>query len=503
MKTEFALEPELRIDPRAVCGRMAYRTPGERRVLWWLHALAAEPGAVERVCAEVVKANPERLETDTMAKIGTPPGGVFSETDARRIRRELEDNAHPDAQTARDREIDEALAEALSGHPRPMIAPKERSLAYFRGACQANAGSLPALVMQRLRQGLVADPAWFQDLPGALAEYASREGTAAGDSFYQTNVGKVVWGTLEWCLVERRPVYLCGREGRGKSEAARAFVRAHRGEARIFTVPGNGTKPEIFREMAGALGLPHRSANGAGMLPAQIADVLRRSGLALVIDEAHFLLMRRGQGGRPEMLDWIDSALVDHGVPVALVSTPQFHRDLGSLEKTTGYNAGQFLRRFAGRWKPLPETTERADLLAIAARELPRAGAGLREKAVDYAIQTGRDVSGLGDVIKEARSLARRAGRAEVLPEDLKAAVGERAHNDMALSRTLNEMAGMKRSRRFVPVAVPAPMPPPMPAPAEPAPDFEAVNRRLTAPVLDRRPAAASLIHGVESPVLA
>jgi hypothetical protein len=97
----------------------------------------------------------------------------------------------------------------------------------------------------------------------------------------------------------------------------------------------------------------------------------------------------------------------------------------------------------------------------------------------------------------------RRVGRAEVLPDDLKAAVGERAHNDMALSRSRNEMAGMKPSRRFVPVAVSAPMPPPIPAPAEPAPDFEAVDRRLTAPVLDRRPAAASLIHDVESPVLA
>ena len=85
------------------------------------------------------------------------------------------------------------------------------------------------------------------------------------------------------------------------------------------------------------------------------------------------------------------------------------------------------------------------------------------------------------------------------MPDDLKAAVGERAHNDMDLSRTLNEIAGMKRSRRFVPVAMPAPMP----ASAEPAPDFEAVNRRLTAPVLDRRPAAASLNHDVESPVLA
>ncbi len=114
------------------------------------------------------------------------------------------------------------------------------------------------------------------------------------------------------------------------------------------------------------------------------------------------------------MLDWIDSALVDHGVPVALVSTPQFHRDLGALERTTGYSAGQFLRRFAGRWKPLPETTERADLLAIAAREMPRVGAGLRAKAVDYAIKAGRDVSGLGDVIKEARSMresARHAAR--------------------------------------------------------------------------------------------
>ena len=53
----------------------------------------------------------------------------------------------------------------------------------------------------------------------------------------------------------------------------------------------------------------------------------------------------------------------------ALVSTPQSHHGLGALEGTTGWNADQFVRLFDRRSKPLPETTERADLLAIVARE--------------------------------------------------------------------------------------------------------------------------------------
>ena len=360
MNTEPTLAADCLIDSRAVCAGMKLRTATERRILWWLHALTEEPGAVERVCAQIVAEYPERLQTETMAK-GHAPGGIFSEADAAKINDEIFEEAFLAAETARETAREMAMKSALDAeidankeaawdakYPADTWPELDRSVEFLRETCRAEADGLPALVLTLLRRGVVADPGFFQDLPGALAECCRREGAAAAADFHQTNIGRQVWETLDWCLTERCPVFIMGREGRGKSEAARAYVRAHRGGFRICTAPGNGTKADIIREMARALALPCRSANGSGMLPAQIADVLRRSGLGIVIDEAHFLLMRRGQGGRPEMLDWIDSALVDHGVPVALVATPQFLRDLGYLERTAGWNAGSFCAAFAG-----------------------------------------------------------------------------------------------------------------------------------------------------------
>jgi hypothetical protein len=420
-------------DARDVCRHLASLSNSDRRTILFLHSISGNPGALEAVCSEVIKMAPERLLTSTMAKFGEPPGGVYGNANAGKILEELRE--HPERMPE-----DDVYFEDRDFAP---IPANQRTWARMKTLCSEKAGCLlKRSIVDGLKQGFISDPECFQDLSGALAAYVARQGAEESARFYKTNIGKAVWETLEWCIAERRPVCVIGREGRGKSEAARACFRAHRGEAVIFTVPGNGTKDAIFRELAGAVGLPNRNAKTALKLAWLTADFLRRSGLALFIDEAHFLLMRRGQGGRPEMLDWLDSVLVDHGVPVALISTPQFFKDLGSMERRTGWNAGQFLRRFAGRCTELPEQTARVDLLAISARELPLAGERLQAQSVDYASRIGRDVSGLGDLIKESRIFAREAGRSEASPKDVQSAVLVRARNDTALDRLRQTMAG-------------------------------------------------------------
>lgn len=45
----------------------------------------------------------------------------------------------------------------------------------------------------------------------------------------------------------------------------------------------------------------------------------------LVIDEAHFVFNQsRRMYTRPELVDWIDTAICNHGIPMAVGTTPQF-----------------------------------------------------------------------------------------------------------------------------------------------------------------------------------
>jgi len=81
--------------------------------------------------------------------------------------------------------------------------------------------------------------------------------------------------------------------------------------------------------------------------------------LTLVVDEAHFAFQRVKQMTvAPEIIDWIDTALVNQGVGVALVTTPQFLERIAQASVQVGWNDGQFKRRVS-KWERLPKRIQR------------------------------------------------------------------------------------------------------------------------------------------------
>ncbi len=448
------------IDPFEVSRFAPGLSADDRRVLWHLQYLSAEAGGLASVAEDLLSWYPERCQTDTMRKAGKPPGGVYGNEEAGWITRELDCEAvrfwpsgalhawesyddgpfglHP----GKDRELYESeeanMTEAAQRELRFCPIPEaERTATYFTARCQARLRSgLPRQLLNFLRTGEVPSSDYWQGLSATLADWERRRSQAAKEAFYLTNVGREVWATLDYCLAERKPVFIQGREGRGKTEAVKAWLAAHRGEARGMTAPGLGRKQDVFRRLATGLRRPGE-ATGEG-LQGWVEAVLTRSGLMLVIDEAHFLLKHRAQGGRPGLLDWIDEALSDRGVPVALVATPQFAVDMAAAQKRTGWNAEQFKRRFVRRWTVLPEITAREDLDALAKRLLPGVSDQQRSRALDALVELGRDVSGLGDLASEACLQARLGGRELPSASDFKSAVNVCLANEVALDRALS-----------------------------------------------------------------
>ena len=135
------------------------------------------------------------------------------------------------------------------------------------------------------------------------------------ESFQLTAIGKKVWETLDYALASRGMVVLDGLEGRGKTEAVKAWCELHLGSARFVSLKGIANKTTAFREIAKALGIASSYTRTATEMQARIEDVLKRSKILIVIDEAHFLFNQsRRMYSRPELIDWIDTAICNQGI---------------------------------------------------------------------------------------------------------------------------------------------------------------------------------------------
>jgi hypothetical protein len=271
----------------------------------------------------------------------------------------------------------------------------------------------------------MADVDYFQDITGALFEYKRRYEEQVKAEFCHTAISRQIWKQLDDVLKCKTMTVLDDPEGRGKTEAVRAWCKCHLGVARFVSLDGTSTKTTQFGEMARALGIGHGNSRNVSENQAGVKEVLRVSGLMLVIDEAHFLF---NQGPRmytrPEMLDWIDTALCNPPSPVALVTTPQFmicmERAAGQVE----WNYRQFKRR-CKRYCRLPAKNTAEDIEAVARHLLPGADKATIKQILAYEALSKRDLSAVGDVVREAKLLAEEEGAKKVTFEHVQRAIHE------------------------------------------------------------------------------
>lgn len=462
--------------------------PAIRRLIWFLQARSIESGGLKRVAREVLDQYPDCIGTPSMHKFGMKPGQVYKAEQVRAIRAELPQYLADDFPLRGERwehlfgefteakaprpgyETDDSYGSEEFRDQQRAARDFEKSRAYplaypvekILDACRLGPETLakfltdicvnPCRLMvrsseresiragyeQRLEQEFpdqrlsaeFAELFWFRDIIGTLMEYQRQQEESARADFVLTAIGAKVWETLDFALKSQRMVVVEGWEGRGKTEAVKAWCLCHQGEARFVNLSGVTSKTAFFRAIAKALGIASSYSRTATEMQARIEDVLQRSKILLVVDEAHFAFPQSQRiYSRPEIVDWIDTALCNHGVPVALITTPQFINCVKRAETQVGWNWRQFRRRVK-RWVQLPQRNTEADLETVARKILPgitRAGIKL---AVGYTLMSlhgspSRDISGLGDVALEARLIAEADGRDTITFEDV-----ERAIND-------------------------------------------------------------------------
>lgn len=468
------------------CKAALLSDPRKRSLLFFLQAMSMRPGGLPEFAKQFLAAFPERFGTPTMHRAGLKSVRIYSAKVAAEIMDELglgdrgaeafldEGAADPSAirapitEDANPRSVEELVAlcrEQATGLDRFLteLCINPRVEIQLPGDLPADAD-----VYRSKTEDLHPEPGggvykaagvpFFREIVGALIEYQDRHQERVERGFVQTAVAREVFATLDFGLATGKMVVIEGREGVGKTEATKAWCEMHLGEARFVSLSGISNKTSVFRAIAKSLGLASGYSLTTSDLQSRIEDMLERSQLVLVVDEAHFLF---GQGVRiysqPELVDWVDTALYNRHVPVALVCTPQFTARLQQADRQVGWNAGQFRRR-CKRFVQLPENVSKADLEAVTRKLLPEASRDTINFLVGYAGANRQPLSVLVDAVDEARLLAKAAGREQVIFDDSKRAVYEfRIPSDQALARTLVPAPVGRSGRRGLARTVNAP----------------------------------------------
>ena len=277
----------------------------------------------------------------------------------------------------------------------------------------------------------------YVEIIDALREFQDSYEAEIKSAFVLTTIAQEVFETLDHALSIGRMVVIEGESGSGKTTAAESWCAQHQGEARFISLSGITHKTGFFRKLASAIGLAASKRKGSDM-QVKVEEFFRKTKLMLVIDEAHYLWPRLQQReSSPVLVDWINTALVNHNVPVALICTDQFAKLKARVEKQTGWTSEQLEQRVK-RYKKLTATPTKKDLEAVATKLLSMRWNTSQQKwntagaaphpdfvrmVVGYALTCKMRLPAVAGTIEEARYQARKVERSHLVATDIRTAL--------------------------------------------------------------------------------
>jgi hypothetical protein len=299
---------------------------------------------------------------------------------------------------------------------------------------------------------------WTPSVLPLLYRWLRQHQRTAADHLAKTAIRDAVWEQLDVCRQTNRMIVLEGREGIGKTEAVKAWWLANLDKVRYISVSGLANRTIVLKAVAEAIGLCGGNVRHAPDKQHRIERALKKSGLMLIVDEAHFLASV-GETGRkkPRLIDWIDTGLCNNGIPVTLVGTHQFSKQLSTAGRDAGYNLGQFKRR-CFRFVSLPDDVSKTDLKKVARKLAPGLSPAGIQALVGYAASNHQPLSVMLYAIEEARLLAQQAQRVEFDDADLIEAIEQyRLPSDRSLAEiSETKPTARRRKKRATPADPPA-----------------------------------------------
>ncbi|MFT3869261.1 MAG: ATP-binding protein [Nibricoccus sp.] len=351
--------------------------PEEIAMLWWLQQVSWRDGGIEKFTEQFLVENETMLGTPSMHRFGMKKGQVYNAAQVRKVRSEL---GAPECMEfpLRDDKRADRLADFLDlpDYEDLTVYPESYPASEFLDVCT---GSLRQF--SNWLKGMLVDPqsgslrSGYWSMSGfwdALCKWRDREREVARAAIVETDVTRRVFEELDFAYETRSFVLIEGREGIGKSEAARCWCDQRPGQAIYVRLESGSDETTLYRSIAREIGTACSYQRKAVEMRARIQDALQPGHLMLVLDEAHFLwpTSARSERTTPKRLDWLRTALIDFNVPIALVSTPQFFTQQCDRFRKAGWNSNQIQRRLT-RLVRLPESLSKEDVLGVVARNFP------------------------------------------------------------------------------------------------------------------------------------
>jgi len=459
------IERGLRAVPVAVRCR-ATRDAHFKRIVWFLQSRSWADGGLKSVSDEILQLYRDRIGSATMRKLGVTTAMICRAEIVRSIRRDFPAGYSGSFPLKGDRDsasslLDDGDDEAFHRFWKEDTRPRSYQGKEFVEFClHCASDELEHYLMElALNPGTstTTGPWYFSDLLNVLAEYKALCIARAGADAVVTEIGAKITDTLDYALQSRSLVLIDGSARTGKTFSAKSWCAIHPGEARYVQVPSTNDDMSFFRAIAQALGISSSLTMKGQQMRDRVENVLQGANLLLVLDEAHYLWPQCDvRETMPHRVNWIMTALVNHGVPVALITTPQFTARQKTVVKKTGWTSEQLIGRIA-HYEKLPDVLSDEDLAAVARALLPEGDARSIRTLAAYSKTSDKYLSAIEHTVKRARFLAGKEGRQEIRFGDIKAAIeGGAIPSDRGLALALGETGkrehGRPRERAISPI---------------------------------------------------
>ncbi len=278
----------------------------------------------------------------------------------------------------------------------------------------------------------------FDGIIEALREYKARFERAALGKIATTAASRTIFETLDYALSQRGMVLVEGTYRIGKSFAAQAWAQMNLGRCRYVQLVSSPDETSFIRCFARALGVACSPQMKATQMRNRVEETIRRQHLLMVIDEADYCFdgavkVREA----PSRINWIMTALINNGVPVAMIASRNFSRMMAHVEKRCPlWGSEQLIGRIKLR-HTLPDDLDEADLFAIAAMLVPEADKPTRMLLVAHALRSQGYVASLESGAARARFFASQAARKLDFADVERVMVESGTHRPVCQARTL------------------------------------------------------------------
>jgi hypothetical protein len=424
-------------------GHVIATQPRWREALWFLQYVSMQPGGLVKFCEEMTRQLPDCFGTDAM-RAAKP--GEWSLSVKEAAWKEIPSRYLPAGAAGAEDGEEWIACDYLSDQNQEEKAARAVAAKFlkqwgaedFRGICRdAARKNLPRFLLALCTEpGKSFEPkkiagcasrTWYMgDLAAAVLEMMDRQSSAVSQRLAMTAVTIKVWDALDYAIQERTMVRIEGDSRFGKTESVCAWCEMRPGLARLVSVPSSNSLADLHRKIAEALGIDVSYGSRKQGVREKIEFILRHSGIFLVLDEAAFLVPQSYTAATaPARLNWVRTEIVDRGLPLAMVVTPQSFMPLVvRFVKKTGYAMEQFFGRNY-RTVQLPNELSRGDMVAVAKIHFPEMARDYLELITDLAEVSENYLQAVEAIAKLARYIARREKRQRVTVADIEAAAYE------------------------------------------------------------------------------